>query len=186
MKNSQTFQKSLEEGFFDDLDLRVNQNIIDSNELKVSYNFTADNEECHVSKDVNLTEGPYHGFDPDKLTLFLHQIPKTLSRWAILDVVKTLPGFVSLSMSEPIKNQNFVRYCWVSFDTEENCDKAFHLLNEKNELKLNPIKSKSTTLKKIKVTPPMLEERLNIDLELSEVIIKLQDKIKGIEVFLIF
>jgi hypothetical protein len=119
------------------------------------------------------------------MTLFLHQIPKNISRCDILDVIKKLPGFISMSMSEPIKNQDFVRYCWVTFDSEENTESAFENLNNlviDKDYKLNPIKSKSTTNKKIRVTPPLFDERVAEDLDLSKSIITILDKEKSIDV----
>mgnify|MGYP000117577530 CR=1 FL=1 len=42
---------------------------------------------------LDISNPPYFGFDPDKMTLFLHQLPKNISRWQILDIIKKLPGF---------------------------------------------------------------------------------------------
>lgn len=46
----------------------------------------------------------------------------------MLNTVRNTPGFVSFSMSEPLKTQNFVRYAWVSFESEDACRKAKELL----------------------------------------------------------
>ena len=134
---------------------------------------------------ISISSSPFYGFDPDKMTLFLHQIPKNISRCEILDILKKLSGFISMSMSEPIKNQDFVRYCWVTFDSEENTETAYESLNNliiEKDYKLNPIKSKSTTNKKIRVTPPLFDERLLEDLDLSRSIISILDKEKSLEV----
>jgi hypothetical protein len=138
---------------------------------------------------IDICSMPYYGFDPDKLTLFAYQIPKSISRFQILKVVKKLPGFVSMSMSEPIKNQNYCRYCWMAFDSEENCELAFDSLNDyklTNDYKLFPIKSKSTTSKKLRVTVPYFEERISEDLEFSKALIQIYDKERAIETNLIF
>ncbi len=132
---------------------------------------------------------PYFGYDPDKLTLFIHQIPRNISRAHILEIVKKLPGFISLSLSEPIKNQNYSRYCWITFDSEENTDLAYDSLSEfkvTNDFKILPIKSKSSTAKKIRVTVPYFDHRIEEDLKFSESLIKLFDQEKGIEVNTIF
>jgi len=43
----------------------------------------------------------------------------------LVDLIRTnSQGFVSLSMSEPLKTQNFERYAWISFDSDENCRRA--------------------------------------------------------------
>jgi hypothetical protein len=58
------------------------------------------------------------------MTLYLKSIPVNISRWDLLEIVRQSPGFVSLSMSEPLKSHNFVRYAWVSYDSNENCRKS--------------------------------------------------------------
>jgi hypothetical protein len=62
------------------------------------------------------------------MTLYLKLIPVNVARWELLEIVKETPGFVAFSMSEPLKTQNFVRYAWVSYDSEENCKKSKGLL----------------------------------------------------------
>ena len=62
-------------------------------------------------KDCDIVNEPYYGFDPDKLTLFIHQLPRNISRTQILEVAKKVPGFIALSLSEPIKTQNYYRFC---------------------------------------------------------------------------
>lgn len=58
------------------------------------------------------------------MTLYLKSVPVNVSRWELLDVVRKTPGFVSLSMSEPLKLQDYERYAWISYDSDENCMKA--------------------------------------------------------------
>lgn len=67
---------------------------------------------------------PLFGFDANSRTLYLKQIPVRISRWELLDKVRQTKGFVSFSMSEPLKTQDFERYAWVSYDSEENCRRA--------------------------------------------------------------
>jgi len=163
-----------------------NINLGNENEnINVYGNYGNNNGNTSSNNYLQICSAPFFGFDPDKMTLFLHQIPKNISRCDILDVLKKLPGFISMSMSEPIKNQDFVRYCWVTFDSEDNTESAFENLNNlviDKDYKLNPIKSKSTTNKKIRVTPPLFDERVTEDLELSKSIITILDKEKSIEV----
>ncbi|MFS8160590.1 MAG: RNA recognition motif domain-containing protein [Candidatus Roizmanbacteria bacterium] len=73
----------------------------------------------------------------------MKQIPVSISRWDLLNTVRNTPGFVSFSMSEPLKTQNFVRYAWVSFESEEACRKAKDLLEHVaiQDFILNPVKS---------------------------------------------
>ena len=72
-------------------------------------------------------------------------------------------------MSEPLKTQNFVRYAWVSYDSEENCRKAKEILEQTtiNDFHLNPVKS-MTLRKPIRITPPLAEDRIEKDLELCK------------------
>ncbi len=144
----------------------------------------SNNKDDLNSSNLDISSSPYYGFDPDKMTLFLHQIPRNVSRFAILDIVKKLPGFISMSLSEPIKNQNYYRYCWVTFDSEENTELAFETLNEyriSSDYKILPIKSKSTTIKRVRITPPYFEDRILEDLELTRSFIMMYDKDKMIE-----
>lgn len=136
------------------------------------------------NENVDISSAPYYAFDPDKMTLFLHQIPRNVSRLQILEIVKKLPGFLYMSLSEPIKNQNYFRYCWVTFDSEENTELAYETLNDyriTQDYKLQPIKSKSTTVKRVRVTPSYSEERAQEDLELSKNFIQILDKDRNIE-----
>lgn len=134
---------------------------------------------------IDIARSPYFGFDPDRMTLFLHQVPRNVSRWEILELIKPLSGFMMISFSEPIKSQNFVRYCWVTFDNEDNLEAAYEALSDQKinvDYRLNPIKSKSTTIKRIRVNPPQFDERTAEDLDLSKSLIAIFDKDKEIEV----
>lgn len=135
------------------------------------------------SHECNILSAPYYGFDPDKMTLFIHQLPKNISRWQILEVAKKVPGFISLSLSEPIKTQNYSRFCWLSFENEEKCENAYEILKDfaiNAEYKIHPNKSKSTTIKKIRLTPPLFDERVDEDLESTRKLIQIFDKDKEI------
>lgn len=197
-KLSQKFQEALEKGFYQNLKLELLESDENNRNIKILnhvYNKEKDEFE-EKERDIFITNkpkndffeisnAPYFGFDPDKLTLFLHQLPRNVSRWQILDIIKKLPGFISMSLSEPIKNQNYYRYCWVTFDTENNCENAYETLNEyriSNDYKIIPIKSKSSTVKRIRLTPCLFEERIDEDLEFSRMLIEIFDKEKNIEV----
>lgn len=130
---------------------------------------------------IDITKAPYFGFDPNSVTLYLKAIPVSISRQEVLNEVRHTPGFVSLSLSEPLKSQDFVRYAWVSYDTEENCSKSRLLLENTtiNNFHLAPIKSQSAK-KLVRITPSLSEGREKIDLELSRKLIVLLDEEKGI------
>jgi SERRATE/Ars2, N-terminal domain/Arsenite-resistance protein 2/Domain of unknown function (DUF4187) len=131
----------------------------------------------------NLSGPPYYGFDPNSLTLFLKTIPTHVSRWEILDVLKNCPGFLSLSMSEPLKSQNFARFGWVLFDTEAHCLESLSLLNNKqvsSDFKISPILSKTSSSKNIKVQPAGCAQNVDSDWKLSSQLITCFDREKGI------
>ena len=109
---------------------------------------------------------PYYGFDPNSMTLFLKNIPVNISRWDLLSLVKTSAGFVSLSMSEPLKSQGFSRFAWVLYDTEVHCNESMEYLTGKPvtaEFRLTPVKSQSSSRKEPKLQPPQSIESLAID-----------------------
>jgi hypothetical protein len=202
MKEERTLSsKRLAEKFFHEIPKNLSLTLRESDEdnksvkiLLYGYNkekeeFEEKEREINFSKEtansyLEISDAPYYGFDPDKLTLFLHQIPRNVSRNTLFDVVGRLPGFSYMSLSEPIKNQNYVRYCWVTFDNEDNLDLAFETLNDyriNSDFKLNTIKSQSGSQKKIRVTPPLFEERLEDDLEMSREFIHSYDKQRGVD-----
>lgn len=43
------------------------------------------------------------------MTLFIKSVPKNISRWEIKENLSKVPGFVSLSLSEPLKTHDFLR-----------------------------------------------------------------------------
>ena len=132
----------------------------------------------------DISDTPYFGFEPDKMTLFIHQLPRQISRMQIIEISKKVPGFVYLSLSEPIKNQDYNRYSWITFDTEENCNLAYDLLHDykiANDFKLNPIKSVSITSKNIRITPKQFINRIEEDVLYTKQIIDIMDKDKCIK-----
>jgi SERRATE/Ars2, N-terminal domain/Arsenite-resistance protein 2/Domain of unknown function (DUF4187) len=131
----------------------------------------------------NLSGPPYYGFDPNSLTLFLKTIPTNVSRWEILSVLKNCSGFLSLSMSEPLKSQNFARFAWVLFDSEAHCLEGLQMLNGKqvtSDFRLSPIVSKTSSSKNVKVQPPACSENIESDWRLSSQLITCLDREKGI------
>lgn len=199
-KLAENFFEELNRGVFRGLILELRENDESGSNIKIT-NYVYDKEKAEFEdrdresihsnniykgdSNIDIARSPYFGFDPDRMTLFLHQVPRNVSRWDILELIKPLSGFMMLSFSEPIKNQNFVRYCWVTFDNEENLDAAYEALSDQKinpDYRLNPIKSKSTTIKRIRVNPPQFDDRTAEDLDLSKSLITIFDKDKEIEV----
>ncbi|CAG9334009.1 SRRT_2 [Blepharisma stoltei] len=126
---------------------------------------------------------PYFGFDPNSMTLFLKNIPVNISRWDVLNVVKTSPGFVSLSMSEPLKTQGFSRFAWVLYDTEDHCNESLELLTGRvvtPDFKLSPVKSQSVSRKELRLQPPQHPSCIELDWKQSSRLITFIDREKGI------
>lgn len=93
----------------------------------------------------NILLSPFFGFDPNCMTLFIKAVPKNISRLEILDTLEKVTGFLSLSLSEPLKSHDFSRFGWILFDSEDNCNKAAYDLNNfmiKNHV-FNIVKSRS-------------------------------------------
>ncbi|OMJ81799.1 hypothetical protein SteCoe_17683 [Stentor coeruleus] len=131
----------------------------------------------------NLSGQPFFGFDPNSLTLFLKTIPTNVSRWEILDVLKNCNGFLSFSMSEPLKSQNFARFAWVLFDSEEHCAEGLQMLNGKQatqDFRLSPILSRTSSSKNIKIQTSSCIENIENDWKLSAQLITALDREKGI------
>jgi len=131
----------------------------------------------------NISGPPYFGFDPNSMTLFLKTIPVNISRWDLLNVVKSSPGFVSLSMSEPLKSQGFCRFAWVLYDTEEHCNESLTLLTGKlvaTDFRLAPVRSQSSSKKEVKTQPPHNSESITLDWRQSARVIRVLDLEKGI------
>ena len=72
-------------------------------------------QDIGLNQGVNITQEPYFGFEPDARTLFAKNVPKSISRFDIYEVVRKLKGFKNITVSEPVKKNNFSRYCWVEF-----------------------------------------------------------------------
>lgn len=92
-----------------------------------------------------------------------------ISRQDLLKVVNTTPGFVSFSMSEPLKTYEFERYAWVSYSSEEACREAKSILESTTikNFRLNPIRSQ-TQRKPIRITPPLSSDCIERDLDLCK------------------
>ena len=137
-----------------------------------------------TEKNIEKISGPpYYGFDPNSMTLFLKTIPVNISRWDLLSIIKTSPGFVSLSMSEPLKSQGFSRFAWVLYDTEEHCNESLQVLANKpvtHEFRLNPVRSQSSSRKEPKLQPPQSLESLAMDWKQTSRLITIIDREKGI------
>ena len=90
------------------------------------------------------------------------------------EIRQNTQGFVSLSMSEPLKTQNFERYAWVSFDSDENCRRAKDSLEKltistssRDSFRLTPVQN-SAHRKNIMITPELADDSIERDLDLCK------------------
>lgn len=93
-----------------------------------------------------------------------------------------MPGFVSIHMSEPIKKQGFIRYCWIVFEDEASYNNAAAVLNglciKNTELSVSKSSSKNRRVRVLKHYP---KSRVGIDCRTSHALIKTLDEEEGIE-----
>lgn len=135
-----------------------------------------------IQKELEEDGSPYYFYDPNYLTLFsLTGLQKDVQIIPKINLYKKQPGFISISLTEPERKNDYKRNFWILFDSEVNCIKALDSLNHhksdqfiKSETKMNP------NYNRVKVTPPLFDERLNEDLIGSYKIITLLDEYRQI------
>jgi hypothetical protein len=98
-----------------------------------------------------------------------------------LNSFKKLPGFISLSITEPDRKNDYKRNLWLLFDSEKNCAEALDNLNDyKSEEYIKSQTIMNPSYNKVKVTPPLFDERLNEDLIGSYKIVNILDEYRQI------
>ena len=140
-----------------------------------------------IQKKLEEDGRPYYFYNPDYLTLYnFTSLTKNIDIISVIHFFKKYSGFVSLSLTEPERINGYKRSFWVVYDNEENYN---NVLNNLKEYELNEgftIKIiKSETLqnplyRKIKLTPPLFEERLEEDIIGTNKIITILDKYREI------
>lgn len=75
-------------------------------------------------ENVDLTKAPFFGVEPAASSLFIKSVPMSLSRVDLIAALQKLKGYLSLTLSEPQKLQNFARMAWVEFENEESCTRC--------------------------------------------------------------
>ena len=141
-----------------------------------------DDMDISIKQAVSLHEAPYFALNPDENTYFIKNIPKEISRFDILEQVKKLPGFFSLSLSDPVKRLQFQRYAWVAFKDQESYENASILLGgiyiKEQPLTITKSVSKHRRVKIIKHYP---SSRIDIDCKTANDLMKTLDKEEEIE-----
>jgi hypothetical protein len=120
-------------------------------------------------KPKSISGASFYGFDSNSMTLYLKNIPVHISRWELLDVAKTTPGFLYLSMSEPLKAQNFERIAWLTYDSEESSQQAKLILETKslNDYHFAPALNQGNR-KTVTISPEFPEDNEERDLKKCE------------------
>ena len=156
-------------------------------ELERDLNYIPLNKEI-IQKELEEDGKPYYFYNPDYLSLYnLNSLTKNIEIIPVIDVFKKCPGFVSLSLTEPERINGYKRSFWVSYDNETNFENALNNLKEyelNKDFKIKVIKSETTQnpyYRKIKVTPPLFEERLVEDIIGSNKIISILDTYREID-----
>ena len=139
-----------------------------------------------IQKEIEEDGKPYYFYNPDYLSLYnLTSLTKDIDIIPIINLLKKYPGFVSLSLTEPERINGYKRNFWVTYDNKNNYQNVLNSLKEyeKGDFTIKLIKSETTQnihYKKIKITPPLFEERLNEDIIGSNKIITILDNYREI------
>ena len=161
--------------------------------LKLKYHLFNQNEEIlpqNVSTEsvhdlIDISKAPYYAFNPEDCTVFLNEIPKTISRAQILSAITNAGGdYLSVSMSSPNRLKNHSRYCWITYSKKEQCEIALTTLKEckiSDDFMIFPYLSKCASNRYVRITPQLFEDRLQEDNKYLKKIISLLDKEKEFE-----
>ena len=139
-----------------------------------------------IQKEIEEDGKPYYFYNPDYLSLYnLTSLTKDIDIIPIINLFKKYPGFVSLSLTEPERINGYKRNFWVTYDNKNNYQNVLNSLKEyeKGDFTIKLIKSETTQnihYKKIKITPPLFEDRLNEDIIGSNKIITILDNYREI------
>ena len=161
--------------------------------LKLKYHLFNQNEEIlpqNISTEsvhdlIDISKAPYYAFNPEDCTVFLNEIPKTISRAQILSAITNAGGdYLSVSMSSPNRLKNHSRYCWITYSKKEQCEIALTTLKEckiSDDFMIFPYLSKCASNRYVRITPQLFEDRLQEDNKYLKKIISLLDKEKELE-----
>ena len=161
--------------------------------LKLKYHLFKPNEETlpqtistePVQDIIDISKSPYYAFNPEDFTVFLNEIPKTISRAQILSAITNSGGdYLSVSMSSPNRMKNHSRYCWITYTKKEQCEAALETLKEckiTDDFMIFPYLSKCAANRYVRITPQLFEDRLQEDNEYLKKIISILNKEKELE-----
>jgi len=185
-KMAKNFFKDLAEGRFNDFTLEINDALIQLLENEESVEELKRNNELY-SAELNLKEdaiidsGAYFAFDPNLQTLFIKNVPKEFPRKTLEDELMKCEGFVCLSLCDPLRTHNYVRFGWAIFTEEKYTTAALEALSKDiiENHSLNIVKNHKQR-RFLKILPNLTPKRLQEHLQFSKDLIEVLDKTKDI------
>ena len=140
-----------------------------------------------IQKELEEDGKPYYFYNPDYLTVYnLSSLTKNIEIIPVIKIFKKYSGYVSLSLTEPERINGYKRSFWVTYDSEANYENVLNSLKEyevREDFIIRVVKSETNQnpyYRKIKVTPPLFQERLKEDIIGSNKIINILDTYREI------
>ena len=141
-----------------------NNNEKDNNNNNNNNNINHNNQEKYEKIISKYYSSPFYLFNINNNSLFIQYLPYNVSFLSLHSIIKELPGLIFISISEPLKKDDYSRFIWLNFDNEKNVTNALEKLNlyEINEnYILNVVKSNKFPLRKIKLFPVYVNNNNN-------------------------
>ena len=185
---------NIEKNEFEEIELNSN-NKENNNNNEIKNNNEKDNNINHNNQEKyekiisKYYSSPFYLFNINNNSLFIQYLPYNVSFLSLHSIIKELPGLIFISISEPLKKDDYSRFIWLNFDNEKNVTNALEKLNlyEINEnYILNVVKSNKFPLRKIKLFPVCINNNNNDFIEEDEIknceeIIKKFDLLRNIK-----
>jgi uncharacterized C2H2 Zn-finger protein len=161
---------NIEKNEFEEIELNSNNkennnnNEIKNNNEKDNNNLNHNNQEKYEKIISKYYSSPFYLFNINNNSLFIQYLPYNVSFLSLHSIIKELPGLIFISISEPLKKDDYSRFIWLNFDNEKNVTNALEKLNlyEINEnYILNVVKSNKFPLRKIKLFPVYVNNNNN-------------------------
>ncbi|KAJ2359172.1 hypothetical protein IWW50_002881 [Coemansia erecta] len=109
-------------------------------------------------------------------TLFIRTVPPSVSRAALEEKLKDLPGFQYLAMSEPRQDKQYHRFGWVRFDDGTDMEKTLDGLGDINidQFQFHFSRHTNSSVSGMRLAPDIAstDERLRHDLDLAREAVK--------------
>lgn len=113
-------------------------------------------------KEIDLSAAPHFGFDTDQYTLYLKYLPIDVRRLHLTEMLeREVDGFCHLSLSEPMRNRQYERIGWASFDSLENTEAAIEKIGKLicAGHQLSALKSQANKKRApVRICPPLPEQ----------------------------